>query len=103
MTLISCVAMWLCTVCVCTHAIQVWGIVSFVLVRVFPQPSNKLTEINSTLSVFYNNQPYWGCGTEILVYLIAICVLTKTKQLNLYYYEEQIFSFSCAFCAICNL
>ena len=28
--LISCVAMWLCTICAYTHTIQVWGIVAFI-------------------------------------------------------------------------
>ena len=40
--LISCVAMWLCTICACTHTIQVWGIVAFVLVRSF----HNLQQIN---------------------------------------------------------
>ena len=38
-TLISCVAMWLCTICAYTHTIQVWGIVAFIPIWVFPQPS----------------------------------------------------------------
>ena len=36
MALISCIAMWLCTLCVyIPHTIQVWGIVAFILVRSF--------------------------------------------------------------------
>ena len=45
------------------HTIQVWGIVSFVLVRVFPQPSSKQSEVNSTLSV-YIKMPVWSWQAE---------------------------------------
>ena len=50
--LISCVAMWLCTVCAYTHTIQVWGIVSFILLRSFHNLLFNKREINSTLSLF---------------------------------------------------
>ena len=42
------------------HTIQVWGIVAFILVRSFHNLLLNERGIDSTLSVFCDNQPYWS-------------------------------------------
>ena len=71
MTLISCIAMWLCTVCAYPHTIQVWGIVSFVLVQVF---HNLQVDIRKATPhfLFYN---YFHLGVEWQL----VCAITFIK------------------------
>ena len=50
--LISCIVMWLCTLCAYTHTIQVWGYCIVYFLRVLSEPLFSKRKVSLTLSLF---------------------------------------------------